>query len=496
VIRIAALWLFIAGLSLYAWRDWYRALCGLVLLIAAIQHPDMPKSLFGIQGVNPWNVLFLAVVAGWLVGRRREGLRWDMPGPVVVLLLCYLAVVVVSFARMIGDTEKILIEHTTAGLVSEHLINAIKWTIPGIMMFDGARSRQRLVLGLSAILGLYALIAIQVIKWMPIGAGLTGDDLNQLGLKLVNRMGWHRVNLSEMLAGASWAAFTVHVLPRRWPQKLGLLLLAALLLLAQALTGGRTGYGTWLAVGLVLCTLRWRRYLLVIPLAVALVPLLVPGAAARLAQGFSQETFDRRSEAIGVAEGDVDAYTVTAGRNIAWPLVIEKIKEAPWTGWGKLAMWRTGLTYFLYYHYGGANGGELFFHPHNAYLELLLDNGILGFVPVMVFYVVVLVCSFRLLLDGRSRIFVAIGGVTTALIVSLFVASIGSQTFYPREGAVGLWCAMGLMLRVWIERKRAVALALKATPPPPPQEGIGSSPTRRRPRLPPSLEPFLWRRGR
>jgi len=496
VIRIAALWLFIAGLSLYAFRDWYRALCGLILLIAAVQHPDMPKSLFGIQGLNPWNVLFLAVVAGWLVGRRREGLRWDMPGPVVVLLLCYLAVVVVSFARMIGDTEKILIPHTTAGLVSEHLINAIKWTIPGIMMFDGARSRQRLLLGLSAILGQYVLIAIQVIKWMGIGGGLTGSDLNQQGLKLVTRMGWHRVNLSMMLAGASWLAFTMQVLPRRWPAKLGLLLLAALMLLAQALTGGRTGYGTWLAVGLVLCALRWRRYLLAVPLAVALVPIFLPAAAQRMAQGFTQETQDRRSGAIDAAEGNVDTYTITAGRNIAWPLVIEKIKEAPWTGWGKMAMWRTGLTYFIYYQYGDQYGGELFPHPHNAYLELLLDDGIVGFIPVMVFYVVVLVCSVSLLLDGRSRVFVAIGGATTALLVALLVASIGSQTFYPREGAVGMWCAMGLMLRVWIERKRAVALARRATPPPPPREGTGSLSIRRRPRLPPSLDAFLWQRGR
>ena len=492
MIRLTALWLFIVALALYAWRDWYRALCGLILLMGVIQHPDMPKSMLGVQGLNPWNVLFLVVVVAWLVGRRREGLKWDMPGHVVILLLGYFAVVVVSFARMIGDTEKILVPHTTAGLVSEHLINAVKWTIPGMMLFDGARSRQRLWLGLFAVLGQYVLIAIQVIKWMPIQAALTGDELNERAIKLVRRVGWHRVNLSMMLGGASWAAFAAHVLPRRSSAKLGLLLLAMLLLFAQSLTGGRAGYGTWAAVGLVLCTLRWRRYLLAVPIAVALVLLVVPGAGERLAQGFTRETQDGRSSKIEAAEGDVDAYTITAGRNLTWPLVIEKIKESPWTGWGKLAMWRTGLTYSIYMEYGG----ELFPHPHNAYLELLLDNGIVGFVPVILLFSVMLKRSMSLLLDGRSQVFVAIGGATTALILALLVASIGSQTFYPREGAVGMWCAIGLMLRVWVERRRAAALALEAPPPSPIPAAAGSFLARQRRRSPPSLDPFLWRKVR
>jgi len=31
----------------------------------------------------------------------------------------------------------------------------------------------------------------------------------------------------------------------------------------------------------------------------------------------------------------------------------------------------------------------------------------------------------------------------------------GSQTFYPREGSVGMWAAIGLLLRVWVERKKS-----------------------------------------
>ncbi len=63
----------------------------------------------------------------------------------------------------------------------------------------------------------------------------------------------------------------------------------------------------------------------------------------------------------------------------------------------------------------------------------------------------------------------AVGGMTTALVLALLVASIGSQTFYPREASVGMWCAIGLMMRAWVERKRAIAGAGAARKPPKPR---------------------------
>ena len=41
--------------------------------------------------------------------------------------------------------------------------------------------------------------------------------------------------------------------------------------------------------------------------------------------------------------------------------------------------------------------------------------------------------------------------------LALLIAALGSQTFYPREGSVGMWCAIGLLFRVDRERARALA---------------------------------------
>lgn len=116
-------------------------------------------------------------------------------------------------------------------------------------------------------------------------------------------------------------------------------------------------------------------------------------------------------------------------------------------GFGRLAMKRTGLSRMLWEEYR-----EEFSHPHNAYLEMLLDNGGVGLLLVLPFYVAVLWHSISLFRDSRSPVFVSAGGVACALVLALLVASMGSQTFYPREGSVAMWCSIGLMLRTYVER--------------------------------------------
>jgi len=68
-IRLTALYIFVAILLVYAWKDWFKSLCGLILLMAVIEHEDMPKSMFGTQGLNVWNVLFFGIFPAWLAVR-------------------------------------------------------------------------------------------------------------------------------------------------------------------------------------------------------------------------------------------------------------------------------------------------------------------------------------------------------------------------------------------------------------------------------------------
>jgi O-antigen ligase len=451
--RIYALYFVIAAISLYAYRDWFVSTCGLILVMAFVQHPDFPNSIGGIQGLNPWNVALANVVLGWIIGRRREGLVWDLPPYLRNMLLIYLAVILIGWLRCVAD-ENYQTANLIGDLVSERLVNTLKWVVPGLLLYDGCRAAPRLRLALAGVLGLYLLLALQVIRWMPAGSSLTGAALNYRALKtIVNEIGYHPVNMSMMLAGACWAMLAaVPLVRKRWQQ--ALIVIAALAIAyAQALTGGRMGYVTWGVVGLTMGLLRWRRYLLLAPLMVIGISLAVPGAAERMLQGFGEKT----------ANDDVvtNDYEVTSGRTLIWPYVIAKIKESPLIGYGRLGMDRTGLAERLWRELA-----ESFPHPHNAYLEWLLDNGLLGFLLVMPFYGVLLWGSARLFCSSSAPPYVAVGGVCFALVLALLVAAMGSQTFYPREGSVGMWAAIGLMLRLSVQRQhmRAAAPAASASP--------------------------------
>jgi hypothetical protein len=85
---------------------------------------------------------------------------------------------------------------------------------------------------------------------------------------------------------------------------------------------------------------------------------------------------------------------------------------------------------------------------------MLLDNGLVGLAVTLALFAYILAHSLSLTRDARSPVFVAIGAVTSALVIAQLAGSITGQSFYPREGTLGMWCAIGLMLRVSVERAR------------------------------------------
>ena len=467
MIRQICLALVISGLAALALRDWYKSLCGLILLVGIVEHPDMPKSIFGIQGLNPWNILLVVVLGAWLLNRGQEELEWDMPFAVQALLAIYLLIIGVGFFRLVMDMGGFVDYYESfdteppsrISVTSEFLINCVKWIVPGVLLFDGCRSLSRFKQGLFSLLGIYLLLGIQIIRWMPLDAVLTGGELSARSLKiLINEVGFHRVNLSMMMAGGFWAMLCSYVMGENGVQRVMILTSALVVLFAQSLTAGRAGYATWAVIALFASLFKWRKLLLFIPILIITVTFFVSSVSERFLQGLakpqSQEyTDDGVSVEYDISLEDADLYVITAGRNIAWPLVIEKIGEAPLFGYGREGMKQTGTAQELIRYYG-----ESFPHPHNAYLELVLDNGVIGAILVLLFYIVIVKYSLSLFMDSRSRLYRAGGGVCLFLVMAFMVAGVGSQTFYPREGAVGMWCAIGLMLRIHVKREKAQEL--------------------------------------
>lgn len=49
-IRLTFLWIMVAGISIYAWKDWFKSLCGLILIMAMTRDKNMPSRMSGVDG--------------------------------------------------------------------------------------------------------------------------------------------------------------------------------------------------------------------------------------------------------------------------------------------------------------------------------------------------------------------------------------------------------------------------------------------------------------
>ncbi|MBB1274381.1 O-antigen ligase [Psychromonas sp. SR45-3] len=461
MIRITLLTLLIAYLSVYAWKDWFRGACWLVLLMAIFQHPDMPKSIAGIPGLNHWNFLFLNVIFAWLSNRKKEKITWEMPKHISILLFLYSFIIIVSVIRYLSDMSGVIEFINVYGgetprvlpVINEYLVNCFKWALPGMIIFDGCRTKKQYDFALIMLLLMYFLLGLQVIKAMKLGSlGISGEGLQRKALKVLTKnVGFHRVNLSMMLSGAFWLIFCTKEYLNKKQFWLYILPGCTVTFLAMALTGGRTGYATWAILGAVFCLFKWRRYLLLVPFLLIGILAFAPSMVERFTQGIlEEESSSLDNSDISFESNELDAESITSGRVIAWPLVWKSIKMAPYFGYGRQAMMNIGLTLKIMRDYQG----ESFPHPHNLYLQWLQDNGIIGALPVFVFYILVIKYSWSLFKDKRNNIYIVTGGGCLALVAAFLIAGFGSQNFYPREGAVGMWVMMGLMLRVRIEREK------------------------------------------
>lgn len=456
MIRYTLLWLFIAWICTIAWKDWYKGVCGLIVLTAILERPDIPRTIFGIPGLNPWNILLIVTVSSWFLHKQREGLHKDMPKEIKTLLILQFLLFTIGFLRIFFDGAGLSEIHilqnygkkfeTGASLWNDYFINTFKWAIPGLLLYYGCNSRPRLILALFSLLAMYLLLSLLVCKAIPPWKIIDVDSLSKYAIKLDQRVGYHRVDLSAMLAGASWALFSVITLVRQGWQRTGLLMAGATTILGMALTGGRAGYMAWALTGLFFGLFRWKKLLIAMPLVAILLMTFIPQIKDRILVGFDTT----KETTYSTSDDSVDVKTLTAGRNGIWRLSLEQFWEAPILGHGRLAILRTGIGQRAIVELN-----EFFGHPHNAYIEQLLDNGIIGLLIILLFYLTMVRRSFSLFRDKNNSLHIAVGGVALALILAQLITSLTAQSFYPRQGVMGMWCAMGLMLRVYVEREKA-----------------------------------------
>jgi O-antigen ligase len=127
---------------------------------------------------------------------------------------------------------------------------------------------------------------------------------------------------------------------------------------------------------------------------------------------------------------------LTAGRVYTWEHLIVEVPRSPLWGRGQLSSMWSGHA---------KNGLYAATHPHNLYLEILMDMGVIGAITMFIFYRFVWRSFRRLAVDprlpGTLRGFFY--GAWTGML-SMLVYGFSNGHYYPAPEQVFFWVAVGL----------------------------------------------------
>lgn len=426
-------------------RRWVFGIYVVIVLSALSQHDDMPRSMAGITGLNPINVLMAWILLMFAIQRSTTPkVAKSLPTSAVVLLVFYAVTIVVVYLQGLADLGSLqgpLASSdiaTIKGFTIEFLINPFKVLLPAWLLYQGMRTQKDLWIGLAA-LGLMALLlAVIVLKNLPLGTLFDESAFMARRHRIQRQTGLHANDLALVMVQACWVA----ALALRLRMRIGLKAVIAGCLvafgLAVALCHSRAGFLAFVLTGLVLSAVCWRRLLVVLPLVIVAVAAASPTIRARVLTGSAVQDLS------GGQTQDWEA--ISAGRTVTlWPHALAQIEEAPILGAGRLTILRTDM----FERIEESSGDACPTHPHNAYLETLCDGGAVSLLVLLAGMMGLGSTALRMCRRKDSAVVAFVGALGLVAVVPLMVMGISGQSFWPRENMFPAACLIAILLRAW-----------------------------------------------
>ena len=403
----------------------------LVLLLPVSATALFPHAIMGITGLNPINVL----LGGTLVAYALRG-RLEHPAPLVPRPLAWLYIAPIVLAGLHGMLyvddihpaflERLVIDFTDWPGYLRDVVAKPLLTVLAALLVAAAVAKARkpepfvvaLAVGACALaFVVFGFVIVSEVRLGSLASARARTFFMQIGTH-ANELGRVFVTAYALLLFAWWE--TKHA-----PSRLALLAALGVLCFGIVLTFSRNAFLGFLVVNALF--LFWKfnaKKLGLVVLGTAVGAALAPAAIyRRMTYGFDS--------------GSADA--VSAGRieGIWAPLLPESLKSPIWGHGLDSIMWSYPLE----------TGAMLFVgHPHNAYLEALLDMGFVGLVLLLAYYWHVW-RGFRALgsnpyLTPLTRGFFQ-GGC--AALVAFLLAGMTGGSLRPQPENALLWIAIGIM---------------------------------------------------
>lgn len=408
---------------------------GVTVMIVALPFAStqyFPHQMFGITGANPLNLLVLATLLAIFIRNRQNDLTIAavMPKELLFLLLPWLVGGIIG-AQHVYEIPAFLLQQrlsfdTSGGYLRDIVLRQMMPVVLGVLVaLAVVRSKRAewLFIPVSiAAIGL-ALLVAAVLLQSGLSLGAMSQE-NARGLMSFTNM---HANELGFLFGTSYA---LHLFMLPAPQGLlqrGLTIAGlACSALIVALSFSRAAMGAAALVTLYFMVSRRQITALVFGmLAFACVLILLPSAFwTRLGTGVA---------------GGVDLASLTAGRlDLIWLPLIKTIPDHPFLG--------NGLYSVLWSLPQIKREMLPVEHAHSAYLNTILDFGILGSISIFLFYRFLFRETSRLALQDPSPYFKHFHLGLKVVLVLLFLQGITDERFVPTRGQVFLWFGVGVLL--------------------------------------------------
>lgn len=404
----------------------------LILPFGATQF--FPHNLFGVTGLNPLNLLLGATLVSALLRRQLSGLA--------PRILVWLYVVPILIAGLIGMQhveeiapffyESLTVNFTDAfGYYREMVVRPLLVVLVALLVGAAVARSQKPERFLIAIMLSVWLIALMEIGFILASGIQLGALASPAARRFFDELGLHANDLGRLFA-VGYAVLLFVWWETKNPQMKGALFATVCIaVLALILSFSRSAYLAFFLVnGLFLLWKFNARSVGLALLAGGLAIVIAPGYVwRRLTFGF-----------------DADANAVSADRiDGIWTPLIPELWKSP--------VWGNGIDSIMWSEPMQAGAMLAVGHPHNAYLQTMLDMGVIGLVLLLAYYLHVW-RGFRALgsnafLSPEMRGFFQ--GATAALLC-LIVTGVSGGSLRPDVDFAYLWLAIGVMYGVLARR--------------------------------------------
>ena len=419
------------ALCLAVFADFRVGVVALIVTLPLHSTVLFPRGLMGITGLNPANLLLAATLASYLLrGRLQQGAAL-LPPPLVWLYLVPIAIAGLIGAPHAEDVVPRFYElelvHFTGplGYLRDLLLRPVLLVILALLVGAAAARSQKpenfiVPVALSVWVIAVVLVGYVILSGVPLASLSRASER-----EFFSPLGVHANGVGRLLA----AAYALLLFPwwetKKPGLKLFLFLTMGVLSFALLLTFSRGAFTGFILVNLLF--LAWKfnlRTLGLALIAMTVLALFTPGyVISRVTVGFDT------GEADHVSAGRVEGI---------WLPLAPELAKSP--------IWGNGLGSTLWLPPQQLGAMLPVTHPHNAYLEALLDMGVIG-LGLMLAYFWHVWRGFRALgsspwLSPEMRGLFQ-GGA--AALACFLVTGMAGSSLRPDPDFNYLWLAIGLM---------------------------------------------------